>query len=81
MKFIEWLKIKEQAAAPAAPAAPAAAAAPASGSNSVGTTTPSVATVPQRLFSNERQTSSCVNCSKEGQNWYNNTKRRKKKNG
>ena len=85
MKFKEWIKIKEEGAVGGAPAAPAAApsgAAPApvaSVSNSGSTTSSDIAKVPQRMFSNKRQTSDkCQNCSKDWKNWYYTKKKRKK---
>jgi len=91
MEFREWMKIKEEAAPASAPSASAASSTPSappassptitSASNSSGgTTTGDVAKVPQRMFSNKRQTSDkCQNCSKDfWKNWYYTKKKRKK---
>ncbi len=86
MEFKEWINMQEEGApAPAAPTAPP----PASGatttpaapvSNSGSTTSSDIAKVPQRMFSNKRQTSDkCQNCSKDfWKNWYHTKKKRKK---
>lgn len=85
MKFVDWIKIKEQAAV-AAPA-PAATASTSPSTSSVssthtssGTSMSDIAKVPQRMFSGERQTSDkCRNCSKDfWKNWYYSKKKRKK---
>jgi hypothetical protein len=82
MKFSEWIKIKEQAAAavPAAPAVPAPAPAPAPvnaapglvTSTTSGTMSSDVRPVPEKLFGSKK----C--CSKDYKNWYYTNKRKKK---
>lgn len=67
--------MEEETATAAAPTASAAPSAP----NSSGTTTSDIAKVPQKMFSNERQTSDkCRSCSKDWKNWYYPKKRRHK---
>lgn len=78
MKFIDWIRLKEEAAA--APVAAAAAPTTSAPSvNSSATTTSDIAKVPQRMFSNQRQTSDkCRNCSKDWKNWHYPKKRKNK---
>jgi hypothetical protein len=85
MEFKEWIKIKEEAGAGAPPAAAApgattSAAPTTSVSNSGSTSSSDIAKVPQRMFSNKRQTSDkCQNCSKDfWKNWHYTKKKRKK---
>jgi len=79
MKFIEWIRLKEEAESAPVAAVTAAQTTPAPSVNLSSTITSDIAKVPQRMFSKQVQTSdNCRNCSKDWKNWHY-TKKKKNK--
>lgn len=72
MKFLDWIKIKEQIAAASPSAGTISTSVSTNASSSNGLRTTDVKSVPKGL-------GSCRSCSQDWNNWYISKKRRKKK--